>query len=395
MITQPVAIIAVLLALLAVLFTLAQHPLGKKVFGVIPLLVFAYFLPTGLSNVGLIPLESPAYEWIKTWLLPASLILLTLSVDIPAILGLGKTALILFFTATAGVILGGPLAYLAFGWLLPAEMGDQAWKGLAALSGSWIGGAANFVAVGESVGATDSTLSLMAVVDVAVANVWMATLLYFAGRAETLDKRIAADDRMVIEVRERIQSFQERVTRPTSLADLLAISALGLGGAVLSHVIGAQLPTTEFVSGFVWVAIISTTVGLLLSFTPVRNLEGGGASALGSVCLYLMVASIGAKAEFAKVLDAPFLVLIGAVWISFHGILLLTVRRFIRAPIFFAAVGSQANIGGAASAPVVAAAFHPALAPVGVLLAIGGYVLGTYGGLLCGFLLERVHALYF
>ncbi len=390
-----VAIVAVLLAVLSALFTAARHPVGKRVFGVVPLLVFAYFVPTILSNTGLIPLSSPAYAWIKTWLLPASLILLTLSVDIPAILRLGRPALILFFTATAGIVIGGPLAYLLVGWMLPADLGDQAWKGLAALSGSWIGGTANFVAIGESVGTDDSTLSLMVVVDVAVANVWMAFLLFFAGRSKTMDARIHADDRAVTELRDRVQAFRDKVARPIDLSALLAIATIGIGGAVIAQVLSTYLPTGEVLSSFVWVAVLSTTFGLALSFTPVRNLEGAGASTVGSVFLYLLVASIGARAEFAKVVDAPVLVVVGAVWMLFHAITILAVRRWIRAPIFFAAVGSQANVGGAASAPVVAAAFHPALAPVGVLLAIGGYVIGTYAALACAFLLERVHGLYF
>ena len=394
-IENQVAIVAVLLAVLAALFTSARHRFGARFFGVVPLLVFAYFMPTLLSNFGLIPLSSPAYQWIKNWLLPASLILLTLSVDLPAVLRLGKPALILFLSATLGIVIGGPLAYLALGWLIPAELGDQAWKGLAALSGSWIGGTANFVAIGESVGTDSSTLSLMVVVDVAVANVWMAVLLYWSGRAKKMDERIGADDRAVSELRDRVQAFQEAVRRPTNLPDMLNIAAIAIGGAVVCHELGQHLPTSALVSGFTWVAILATTIGVLLSFTPVRRLEGAGASAIGSLFLYLLIASIGAQAEFARVVDAPALVAVGALWIVIHALIVMVVRRLVRAPIFFAAVGSQANVGGAASAPVVAAAFHPALAPVGVLLAVAGYALGTYAALVCAFLLERVHSLYF
>lgn len=395
MIESQVAIAAVLLAVLAILFTAARHPLGARFFRVVPLLVFAYFTPTLLSNLGLIPLSSPAYQWIKTWLLPASLILLTLSVDLPAILRLGKPALILFLSATLGIVIGGPLAYLALGWMMPAELGEQAWKGLAALSGSWIGGTANFVAIGESVGTDSSTLSLMVVVDVAVANVWMAVLLYWAGRAKNLDQRIGADDSAVSELRDRVQAFQESVSRPTNLPDMLGITAIAIGGSVVCHQLGQHLPTSALVSGFTWVAILATTLGVLLSFTPVRRLEGAGASTIGSLFLYLLIASIGAQAEFARVVDAPALVAVGALWIFIHALVILVVRRLVCAPIFFAAIGSQANVGGAASAPVVAAAFHPALAPVGVLLAVAGYALGTYAALVCAFLLERVHNLYF
>jgi uncharacterized membrane protein len=139
--------------------------------------------------------------------------------------------------------------------------------------------------------------------------------------------------------------------------------------------------------------LLVTTVGVVLSFTPVRRLEGAGASRVGSVFLYLLVATIGAQAEFRRLLDAPALVAVGMLWMAIHAATILGVRRLLRAPIFFAAVGSQANVGGTASASVVAAAFHPALAPVGVLLAVLGYVLGTYGGLISAAMLEQVYRL--
>lgn len=391
MIEQPVYVVAVLLAVLAALFSFARHPVGKKLFGVVPLLVFAYFVPTLLSNVGLIPLSSPAYAFIKTWLLPASLVLLTMSVDVRAIMQLGKPALILFLSATAGIVIGGPIAYLALGWLVPADMIGEAWKGLAALSGSWIGGTANMVAVGESVGVSSSIMGLIVVVDVAVASVWMAALLYFAGREKAMDEKMGADRTALDAVRERVSRYAAEVARPTNLADMLTIVALGIGATAVAIECSKHLPDVgNIIRGFTWVVIIATTVGLVLSFTPMRRLEGAGASTMGSVFLYLLVASIGAKAEFAKVVDAPGLVAVGALWMGIHAIILLLTRRFIRAPIFFAAVGSQANVGGAASAPIVAAAFHPALAPVGVLLAVGGYVLGTYAALACAYLLEQV-----
>ena len=395
LVTSPVPIVAVLLAVLAALFAAAKHAQLGKVFKVIPLLVFAYFVPTLLSNLDVIPLTSPVYGWIKTWLLPASLILLTLSVDIPAIARLGKPALVLFFSATAGIVIGGPLAYLALGWMVPAEMGDQAWKGLAALSGSWIGGGANFVAVGESVGVTSDTYSMMVVVDVAVASMWMAVLLFFAGRDEQMDHKLGADRASMDEVRNRVQKFQQEVARPTTLPDLMIIAALAIGGTVIAHELSGRLPDVgNIIKGFTWVVIVATTIGVGLSFTRVRNLEGAGASTVGSVFLYLLVASIGAQAEFKTVLDAPALVAIGALWMCFHATTILLIRRWLKAPIFFAAVGSQANVGGAASAPIVAAAFHPALAPVGVLLAVFGYVLGTYAALGCAFLLEITAGLY-
>jgi len=392
MIEHPMGILAVLLGVLAILFTINRHPVFGKIFKVIPLLVFAYFVPTILSNTGIIPLDSPLYDFIMDWLLPASLVLLTLSVDIKSIMGLGRNTLILFLIGTATIVIGGPLAYLAFGWLAPVELGVEAWKGLAALSGSWIGGGANFIAIGKSVGVSDSTLGMMVVVDVAIANIWLAVLLFFAGRNKEMDDKIGADRTSIDTVREKAQKFQEDVARPTNLADLLMIATIGFAGTAIGHALAGVLPEIgNIVSHFTWVVIFVTTLGVIISFTPLRNLEGAGASSVGSVFLYLLVATIGAKAEFIKVVEVPSLVLIGAVWLTIHATVILVTRWRLKAPIFFAAVGSQANVGGAASAPIVASAFHSALAPVGVLLGIGGYVLGTYAGLVCAFLLEQVH----
>jgi uncharacterized membrane protein len=394
MVQDPMAILCVLLGLLALLFAAAGHERLGRIFKAVPLLVFAYFVPTVLSNTGVIPLESPLYTFIRNWLLPASLVLLVMCADIPSILRLGRPALVLFLTGTASVVIGGPLAYLLLGWLVPEELGEEAWKGLAALSGSWIGGGANFIAVGESVGASDSTIAMMVVVDVAVANVWMAVLLYFSGRADAMDARIAADRSTLDAVQTAVEQFHAEVERPTDLKDLLVILFIAFGTTAAATALASVLPDVgTVINGFTWVVVLVTTVALALSFTPLRRLEGAGASSIGSVLLYLLIASIGAKAQFAEVVKAPGLVAVGALWISIHALAMLAVRRLLGAPIFFAAVGSQANIGGAASAPVVAAAFHPALASVGVLLAVGGYVLGTYGGLLCAVLLQAVYGL--
>jgi len=395
MIREPMFVLAVLLGVLALLFAAARTRPGQRLFGVVPMLVFAYFVPTALSNLDVIPISSPLYAFIKAWLLPASLILLTLSVDVVGIARLGRTAVVMFLIGTASIMIGGPLAYLLLGWLVPDAIADEAWKGLAALCGSWIGGGANFVAVGESVGAADSTLGMFVIVDVAVANVWTAILFAFAGRQLAMDERIGADRRAIDDVQARLERYRDETARTPSLGDLLAIAAIGLGGAAIAHALARRLPDLgDIINGFTWVVLIVTTIGVAASFTPLRRLEGAGASKVGSVFLYLLIAAIGAGAELEKVLDAPALVAIGAAWMLFHAIAMLVARRLLRAPVFFLAVGSQANVGGAASAPVVAAAFHPALAPVGILLAVAGYVLGTYAALASAAMLQQIHGLW-
>ena len=392
-VNDPTSVLAILLLVLGALFWLDNNPRSAKLFRIVPLLVFCYFVPTLLSNVGVIPLESPLYAYIKRWLLPASLILLTLSVDVPAIARLGKPAIVLFLAATAGIMVGGPLSYLLLGSFLPVELGDSAWKGLAALSGSWIGGGANMIAIKESVGLDDATFSMMLVVDIAAGELWMVVLLYVAGREHEIDARIGANRRRLDEVRRKVEAFQKHA-RPSSLVDLLLIGFVAFGGVALAHRLSFLLPELgSVVKRFTWVAILVTTFGLLASQTRLRQLETVGAGKVGSLFLYLLIASIGAGVQFARIFQAPMLAAIGLLWITVHAVVLLLVRRWIKAPIFFAAVGSRANIGGAASAPIVAAAFHPALAPVGILLGIAGYVLGTYCGLISALLFELVYGL--
>jgi uncharacterized membrane protein len=395
MIQTPLGVLSALLAVLAGLFLLQKHPGGARLFRTIPLLVFCYFVPALLSNLGLIPVESEVYVFIRRVVLPASLVLLVLSTDIPAVLSLGRDAVVLFLAGTVSIALGGPLAFLALGWMFPDAALDEAWRGLAALCGSWIGGGANFVAVGESAGATAATMSLMVVVDVAVANVWTAVLLLFAGHERAMDDRIGADRSRIDEVRTRVEQYQAEVARPATLADMLLILAIGLGATGIVTWVARHLPDIgTIINGFTWIVCLVTIVGVALSFTGLRRLEGAGASIIGSVFLYLLVASIGASAQFSHVADNLPLLAVGALWMLFHAAAMLLVRRFLRAPVFFLAVGSQANVGGAASAPVVAAAFHPALATVGVLLGVIGYVFGTYVGILDAFVLQQIAQLY-
>lgn len=392
LITQDAGILAVLLAVLAGIFWLTKHPIAGRLFKIIPALVFCYFVPTTLTTFGIIPDESTLYVWIKAHILPTSLLLLILSLDLPAIVRLGPKALIMMLAGTAGVVIGGPLAL----WLFQDSLAPDIWKGMSALCGSWIGGGANFIALGDIAGASDAMMARMVIPDVFIANIWMGVLLYLAGKQEAIDRRTGADTAAIDDLKRRMSEFQARVNRVATMPDLMMILALGFGGSWLCYKVGLLLPeisTEKFgllVSHSTWKYILVTSAGILLSLTRARNLEGAGASKIGTVMIYLLVACIGASASFEGLSEYVSLLLAAAVWMSVHIVILLTVAKLIRAPIFFVAIGSQANIGGAASAPVVASAFHPSLAPVGALLAVVGYVLGTYAGLICMQMLKAV-----
>jgi uncharacterized membrane protein len=249
---------------------------------------------------------------------------------------------------------------------------------------------------------SDNLFSVMIAIDVFFANIWLACLLFLAGRAEKIDRRLGADTKTIDEVRQKVEAFRNSVSRMPTTADTIVVLAVGFGVTAVSH-LGADMlaPFIEqnapglaqfsLTGKFFWIIVIATTAGLLLSFFPrVRALEGVGASRIGSALLYILVASIGMKMNLMAVFHQPGLFVVGLIWILFHAATMLLLAWLIKAPTFFLAVGSQANVGGAASASIVASAFHPTLAPVGVLLAVLGYALGTYGALLSGLLMRAV-----
>jgi uncharacterized membrane protein len=407
LITNDAVVLGLLAILLAVVFSTAssERPFWRRFYTYVPSLLLCYFLPSLLGTFGIVsPDSSKLYAVASRYLLPASLVLMTLALDFKALLRLGPKALTLFLTGTVGVMVGGPVAFFLVGWISPSLVGgvgnDDVWRGLSAVAGSWIGGGANQTALKEVYQANDSIFGMAVAVDVLVANLWMAALLWAAANREKVDRWFKADARVLDEVRDRFEGYRASIARMPSLADTIKILGVGFGVTALAHLgadaiapwIAERAPELEKLSltnTFFWIVSIATAGGLVLSFFPrLRALEGAGASQVGSVLLYFLIATIGLNMDLRAVVQVPGLFLVGLVWILIHGALLVLVAKWLKAPVFFAAVGSQANIGGAASAPVVAAAFHPALAPVGVILAVFGYVLGTYCGWLTGQLLR-------
>lgn len=402
LITNDAVVFGLLAATLGLIFytTQSRHAFWQKFYAYVPALLLCYFIPSLYNSFGIIGGgESNLYFMASRYLLPAALILLTLSIDMKAIAQLGSKAIIMFLTGTVGVLIGGPLALLLFSAIAPEVVGgvgpDAVWRGMTTVAGSWIGGGANQAAMKEIFDVGDNIFAQMVAVDVIIANIWMAVLLYMAARADKLDAKMGADTSAIDALRQKVERFHAEHSRIPTLPDLMYFGAIGFGLTGLSHLLGGWIGPwigdnapilTRFSldSTFFWLIVLSTTFGLALSFTKVSLLEGAGASKLGSVFVYILVATIGMHMDITAIFSNPGVFALGAVWMSVHAGLLLIMARIIRAPTFYLAVGSQANIGGAASAPVVAAAFHPSLAPVGVLLAVLGYALGTYAGYLCG-----------
>ena len=425
-ITQDTIAFGILMLTLGFVFytSSSENKFWQKFYKIIPALLMAYMLPaiftsfgviapewTSINEAGeLVKHESQLYYVASRFLLPASLVLLTLSIDIKAVLNLGPKALIMFLTGTVGIIIGGPIAILIISVISPETMGgvgpDAVWRGLATLAGSWIGGGANQAAMLEIYGYNPKLYGGMVLVDIVVANIWMAIILIGIGKSEKIDKWLKSDTSAITALKEKVSTFSSKISRNPSLSDLIVILSIAFTVVGISH-FGADaisaflienVPSisdkrsslSSFGSQFFWMISIATILGIILSFTRFKTYEGAGASKVGSVFIYILVATIGMKMDLTMILDNPGLILIGIIWMAIHAALLIIVAKLIRAPYFFLAVGSQANVGGAASAPVVAAAFHPSLASVGVILAVFGYVVGTYGAMLTAELMRIV-----
>lgn len=389
LITEPTQVAALLAAVLAGVFALSRVAALEKLFDILPPVIWAYFVPMILTTVGVTPAQNPAYDWFSYVLLPFALFLLMITIDLKAILSLGPLALAMMLIGTLGIVIGGPVAYLAVGQFI----GDpETWQGMAALAGSWIGGTANMLALKESVGLSDAGLAPIIVVDTVVGYGWMAVLLFLSGYQKRFDAWVGADSAAIDRVNATLQEM-DQTRRPSSTATVAIIVGLGFGAAVLSRVLGELLPSLgdpTIISGGTWAVLIAVTVGLALSFTPMRRLEPDGASRIGFAALYLLLTSIGAHADLAAVFEAPAYMLMGVVWLAVHISLLFLAAKLLKAPLFFVATGSMANVGGAASAPIVAGVYLPAMAPVGLLMAVAGYVLGIYAALGCAWMLGQL-----
>ncbi len=412
--TDSVSVFGVLCMSLGLIFYTAQLKTFKGFYKIFPVLFMCYFIPALLNTTNIINADDEAYKQVygvaKNFFLPAALILLTLGIDLKALFNLGWKPLAMFLSGTVGVIIGGPIALylssLIFPDLLFAEQStDELWRGLSTVAGSWIGGGANQTAMLEIFEYNKDKYGAMLLVDIVVANIWMAILLIGIEKREAINRFLKADNSSVIALQEKVEQYSESIKKFPQLKDYLFILAVTFGGVGLAYVLAnyisaylSQFPIfsdsssfySSFSSAFLWLILLVTLIGVILSLTKARNLEGYGSSKIGSVCIYLLVAAIGVHMNIAKIFEEPEVILLGVIWMVIHVSILFLVAKLIRAPYFFIAVGSKANIGGAASAPVVAAAFHPSLAPVGALLAIFGYIIGSFGALLCANLLQAV-----
>ena len=405
LIGNDIVILGLIAATLAAVFWSASSPQPalKKFYSFVPPLLLCYLIPGLYNSFGLIDgADSKLYNPVASRvLLPAALVLLTLTIDLKAILRLGPKVVLMYFGASLSVMAGGVLAFLLFRAVHPETVAGDTWAGMAALAGSWIGGGANMLAMKEVFQVNATTFGQFAVVDVGVGYVWMAVLIFLAARAPAIDARSGADTSAIEGLKTKLAAFKEEHSRIASLTDLMLIVGIAFGTVGLAHALAgpfaawlaAQWPAAKTVGlaePFIWIVGFCTMAGLALSFTPLRRLEGAGASTLGQLFLYFLIACIGMQMDVFALFDRPGLFLLGVAWLSIHVVLLWLVARLLRAPLFYFTIGSMSHIGGPASAPVVASEFHPALAPVGALLGTLGYATGTGLAWLTGLMLQRL-----
>lgn len=424
--TDDTIVFGLLMLMLGFVFytSTSENSAWKKFYKYVPALLMAYMMPAALTTFGLIAPEwetteasgevvkhkSQVYYIASRFMLPAALVLMTISIDLKAVFNLGWKALAMFGTGTLGIIIGGPIAVFLISLISPETVGgagpDAVWRGLSTLAGSWIGGGANQAAMLEIYEYNTDNYAGMVIVDIVVANIWMAILLLGIGKQKKIDKWLKADTSAIETLKEKVSGYAASISRNPTLADFMVILGVAFTVVGISHfganeiseflksnvdaVSDKKSAWSSFGSQFFWMISIATLLGIILSFSKLKKYEGAGASKIGSVFIYVLVASIGMKMDLTKIVDNPGLIVVGLIWMIIHVALLFLVAKLIRAPYFFLAVGSKANIGGAASAPVVAAAFHPSLATVGVLLAVFGYVVGTYGAMLTAELMRIV-----
>ncbi|PKG43938.1 DUF819 family protein [Psychroflexus sp. MES1-P1E] len=409
--TNDAVVLGVLMLSLGFIFYSSNLKSGfwSQFYKVVPAVLMCYLIPAIFNSLGIISDSSSSlYLVASRYFLPASLVLMTLSIDLKAIKNLGYKALVMFLTGTVGIVIGGPIAILLISLFSPETVGgagpDAVWRGLSTLAGSWIGGGANQAAMLEIFKYNPAKYGGMVLVDIVIANLWLAIILLGIGKSDKIDKWLNADNTAIEDLKEKMSSYTKSVSRKPELKDYMIMLGIAFTAVGFSHWASEYISDflisnfeifndktsalSSFTSTFFWMITIATAFGVGLSFTKAKSYEGTGASQLGSVFIYFLVATIGMKMDLTTVFENPGLILIGIVWMSIHAGLLILVAKLIKAPYFFLAVGSQANVGGAASAPVVASAFHPSLTSVGVLLAVFGYIVGTYAAIGCTFLMK-------
>jgi uncharacterized membrane protein len=360
----------------------SQH----KLFEYLPSIVIIYFVVMLFSTFGLWQKSesvTATYKTFKSNLLPAMIFLMLLSADMREIFKLGKKMLLTFFLASVSIAMG----FIGTFSLFYTYFEPGSWKAFAALSGSWMGGTANMVAIQGALDLPDSAMGYTLIIDSIDYAIWVMILLALVPFAKKFNHWSRADTSIIDEVGERL-ALKEEEKKPIEFASLFFLLGSALLVSALAQYGASFLPTTSFLTTTTWIVIIATLAGTLFAMTPLAKISGG--SELANIMLYLIVALIASRANFAELTEAPLYILAGFVIISIHVSIMILFAKLFKLDLFSLGVASLANIGGVASAPILASAYSKALIPIGVLMAMMGYIVGTFGGLMVGKVLEMI-----
>jgi uncharacterized membrane protein len=391
-------------------YFLLEHRTGWRMWSFLPPLLWIYSTPLLLRIAGVLPEASPLYGGIRAYLLPVFITLLVMTIDLRSVVGTLGRGLPVLLVSTLCVIVGAPVGYLAVSYWL----GPEAWTGYGALAGSWIGGTANMAAMERALGTPPDQMGLAILADQVVFLLWLPLLIVSARYAEPFNRWVNARPLPIEDEPAAPTSpqpapatesaaagasatrMEEAPARPAKryldvppMLDLLLMLAAALANVALCAWIAGQLPELQpFISASTWLVLLVTTGAVLISLTPIRRSYQGEVA--GTAILYIFVANMGASASIAGFAQAPAFVAGAFVWLFVSASLMVLAARLMRTDLRLMAVAAIANVGGAASAPVVAAAHHRTLVPVAILMAMLCYVLGNYGAILAGHLVRIV-----
>lgn len=385
MIESGFTFIAVLLFLAAVIVQLDKK--YRKIFEYIPGIVVLYFLVMTLSTLGFWKQTTEVnfyYNQLKNNILPVMIFLMLLHCDLKKILKLGPRMLLGFFSASVTIGAGFVITYFLF----KGHFEPHTWKTFAALSGSWMGGTGNMAAIQLALGVSDSQMGYTLMMDSVNYAVWVMLLLAAVPYAKHFNHWTGADTSQIDEVGNSLLEQQAEVPQPMTFQDLILLLGSSFMVAALAQYFASLLPTTAILSTYSWTVILATTAGIIGALTPLGKVPG--ISPLANLMLYLIVALIGSRANFAELTQAPFYIFCGFIILLIHALLLSIIAKIFKLDLFTCGVASLANVGGVASAPVLAAAYSEVLVPVGVLMGMLGYIIGTGGGLLVGKILSMI-----
>ena len=360
----------------------SQH----KLFEYLPAIVIIYFVVMIASTFGLwhkTESVTATYKSVKSNLLPAMIFLMLLLADMREIFKLGKKMLLTFFLASTSIALG----FVGMFALFHTSFGEESWKPFAALSGSWMGGTANMVAIQGALELPDSAMGYTLLIDSIDYAIWVMILLALVPFAKKFNVWSKADTSTIDEVGERL-ALKEENKKPISFDSLFLLLGSALLVSALSQYGASFLPTSDYLTQTTWVVILATLAGILFAMTPLAKVSGS--SELANIMLYLIVALIASRANFAELTEAPLYIFAGFVIIAIHVVIMVIFAKLFKLDLFSLGIASLANIGGVASAPILASAYSKALIPIGVLMAMMGYILGTFGGLMVGKVLESL-----